>query len=163
MIIKHGRHIYWEVHEVCKGLWAFFLDCALRWLAGQANSSHTDSWQCHGMEDWARFRVNFDFCSLCPEIKIFQKYCKFSLSLPGVISHDFLFQSLTRDISYSMESWLNHQFSLHHSYICSWMVRRICIMSLGVKGLNCMVDSPVLTFPVLTCRPLLCMDSLSYP
>ena len=27
-----------------------------------------------------------------------------TLSLPGVISHDFLFQSLTRDISYSMEN-----------------------------------------------------------
>ena len=27
-----------------------------------------------------------------------------SLSLPGVISHNFLFQSLTRDISYSMEN-----------------------------------------------------------
>ena len=25
--------------------------------------------------------------------------------------------------------------SLHHSFICSWMVRSICIMSLGVKGL----------------------------
>ena len=39
-------------------------------------------------------------------------------------------------IACSDESWLNYQFSLHHSYICSWMVRRICIMSLGVKGLN---------------------------
>ena len=27
-----------------------------------------------------------------------------TLSLPGVISHDFLLQSLTRDISYSMEN-----------------------------------------------------------
>ena len=26
MIIKHGRHIFGEIHEVCKGLWAFFLD-----------------------------------------------------------------------------------------------------------------------------------------
>ena len=23
MIIKHGRHIFWEIHEVRKGLWAF--------------------------------------------------------------------------------------------------------------------------------------------
>ena len=38
-------------------------------------------------------------------------------------------------IACSDESWLNYQFSLHHSYICSWMDRRICIMSLGVKGL----------------------------
>ena len=46
--------------------------------------------------------------------------------------------SLSPEISYSMEnlafeSWLNYQFSLHHSYICSRMVRRICIMRLGVK------------------------------
>ena len=29
-----------------------------------------------------------------------------------------------------------YQFSLNHSYICSWMVRRIYIVSLGVKGLT---------------------------
>ena len=34
-------------------------------------------------------------------------------------------------IACSNESWLNYQFSLHHWYICSWTVRRICIMSLG--------------------------------
>ena len=38
-------------------------------------------------------------------------------------------------IACSDESWLSYQFSLHHSYISSWMIRRICIMSLGVKGL----------------------------
>ena len=28
MIIKHGRHIFLEIHEVRKGTWAFFsLDC----------------------------------------------------------------------------------------------------------------------------------------
>ena len=32
-------------------------------------------------------------------------------------------------IACSEDSWLNYHFSLHHSYICSWMVRRICIMS----------------------------------
>ena len=32
MIIKHGRNI----HEVRKGLWAFFLDCALQVLIGWA-------------------------------------------------------------------------------------------------------------------------------
>ena len=39
-------------------------------------------------------------------------------------------------IACSDESWLNYQFSLDHSCICSWMVRRICIMSLRVKGLK---------------------------
>ena len=34
MIIKHGRHIYREIHEVRKGLWALFLDCAFRALIG---------------------------------------------------------------------------------------------------------------------------------
>ena len=24
MIIKHGRQMFWEIHEVRKGLWAFF-------------------------------------------------------------------------------------------------------------------------------------------
>ena len=63
-----------------------------------------------------------------------------------MISHNFLFQSLTRDLYHTVwrtwhlracsdKSWLKHQISLHHSYICSWMVRRICIMRLGVKGL----------------------------
>ena len=36
MIIKHGRHIFWEVHEVRKGLWAVFLDCAFWMLIGWA-------------------------------------------------------------------------------------------------------------------------------
>ena len=31
MIIKHGRHNFGEIHEVCKGLWDCFLDCA-DWL-----------------------------------------------------------------------------------------------------------------------------------
>ena len=35
------RHIFGENDEVCKGLWAFFLDCALRMLIGwKANSNH---------------------------------------------------------------------------------------------------------------------------
>ena len=33
MIIKHGRH-FLEIHEVRKGLWAFYLDCAFRMLIG---------------------------------------------------------------------------------------------------------------------------------
>ena len=37
MIIKHGRHIFGEIHEVRKGLWAFFLDCAFRMLIGWAD------------------------------------------------------------------------------------------------------------------------------
>ena len=37
MIIKHGRHIVWEIHEVRKDIWAFFFrDCALRMLIGWA-------------------------------------------------------------------------------------------------------------------------------
>ena len=34
MIIKHGRHIFGEMHEVRKDLWAFFLDRAFRMLIG---------------------------------------------------------------------------------------------------------------------------------
>ena len=34
MIIKHGRDIFGEIHEVRKGLWAFFLNCAFRMLIG---------------------------------------------------------------------------------------------------------------------------------
>ena len=41
MIIKHGRHIFWEINEVRKGMWDFFFiglfGC---WLAGQTNSDH---------------------------------------------------------------------------------------------------------------------------
>ena len=41
MIIKHERHIFWEIHEMRKGLWAFFLIVLFaRWLAEQANSDH---------------------------------------------------------------------------------------------------------------------------
>ena len=38
MIIKHGRHIFFgEIHEVRKGLWAFFsIVLFVPWLAGQA-------------------------------------------------------------------------------------------------------------------------------
>ena len=36
-IIKHGRHIFREIHAVRKGLWAFFLDCAFRMLIGWAD------------------------------------------------------------------------------------------------------------------------------
>ena len=34
MVIKHGRHILGEIHEVHKGLLAFFLDCGSRTLIG---------------------------------------------------------------------------------------------------------------------------------
>ena len=37
MIIKHGRHIFGEIHEVRKGTWAFFLDCSFRMLIGWAD------------------------------------------------------------------------------------------------------------------------------
>ena len=36
MIIKHGKYNFWEIHEVRKGLWAFYLDCAFRVLIGWA-------------------------------------------------------------------------------------------------------------------------------
>ena len=36
MIIKHGRYIFREIHQLRKGLWAFFLDCAFRVLIGWA-------------------------------------------------------------------------------------------------------------------------------
>ena len=36
MIVKDGRHIFGEIHEVRKGLWSFFLDCAFRMLIGWA-------------------------------------------------------------------------------------------------------------------------------
>ena len=26
---KRNWHIFWQIHEVCKGMWAFFLGCAL--------------------------------------------------------------------------------------------------------------------------------------
>ena len=42
------------------------------------------------------------------------------------------------------ESWLNYQFSLHHLCICSWMVRRICTVSLGVKGIISYLSSGVI-------------------
>ena len=35
MIIKRGRQCFWN-HETRKGLWAFFLDCAVRELIGWA-------------------------------------------------------------------------------------------------------------------------------
>ena len=37
MIIKHGGHIFGEIHEVRKGLWASFLDCAFGMLIGWAD------------------------------------------------------------------------------------------------------------------------------
>ena len=40
-VIKHDGHIFWAIHEVHKGLWAFFLDCAFRVLIGwAANYDH---------------------------------------------------------------------------------------------------------------------------
>ena len=41
--------------------------------------------------------------SVVNELLVYSREC-LTLSLPGVISHDFPFQSLTRDISYSMEN-----------------------------------------------------------
>ena len=40
MIIKHGRHVFGEIHEMRKGLWAFFLDCFSNadWLSGKLRS-----------------------------------------------------------------------------------------------------------------------------
>ena len=38
MIIKHGKHIFGQIHEVRKGLWAFFLDCAFGMLIGWAGT-----------------------------------------------------------------------------------------------------------------------------
>ena len=37
MIIKHGRHIVWEIHEVRKGIWVFISWFALRMLIGWAD------------------------------------------------------------------------------------------------------------------------------
>ena len=34
MIIKHGRHIFGEMYEMCKDMWAFFLGCAFLMLIG---------------------------------------------------------------------------------------------------------------------------------
>ena len=70
-------------------------------------------------------------------IHLQQRWERMRKMLPRVINFNFLFQSLTRDITWHLiacsdESWLNYQFSLHHSYICSWIVRRICIMTLQV-------------------------------
>ena len=36
IIIKHSRHITGVIHEVRKGLWASFLDCAFQILIGWA-------------------------------------------------------------------------------------------------------------------------------
>ena len=70
-----------------------------------------------------------------------------TLSLPRVINFTFLFQSLTRDISYNMENlvidsllrWklieLSFLTTLLNHFLLEWF-RRICIMSLGLKGLN---------------------------
>ena len=40
MIIKHDRHIFLEIHKVCKGLWAFVFLVVLFGccLTGQTNS-----------------------------------------------------------------------------------------------------------------------------
>ena len=40
MIIKHGRHVFGEIHEMRKGLWAFLTVLFGCWLAEQANSDH---------------------------------------------------------------------------------------------------------------------------
>ena len=42
MIIKHGRHLFWEIHEVRKRFVGFLFLIVLSrcWLAGQANSNH---------------------------------------------------------------------------------------------------------------------------
>ena len=43
IVIKHGRHIFGEIHTVRKGLRAFFLDCAFRMLISQSASWATSS------------------------------------------------------------------------------------------------------------------------
>ena len=42
MIIKRGRHTFWGIHEVRKGIWSFFLDL----LAGQTNNDNMDLFVC---------------------------------------------------------------------------------------------------------------------
>ena len=54
-------------------------------------------------------------------------------------------------IACSHESWLNYQFSLHHSYSCSWMVRRICIMRICIMRLE---GKPVVTLTGLPKRKI---------
>ena len=39
------RTHFWEIHEVRKGLWAFFLDCAFRMLIGWATDHVCQSWK----------------------------------------------------------------------------------------------------------------------
>ena len=46
MIIKHNQHIFWEIHEARKGMWAFFLDCAFQMQIGWADRLRT-----HGGKD----------------------------------------------------------------------------------------------------------------
>ena len=56
MITKHGGHIFWEIHEVRKGMWFFFFVIALFgcWLAGQANSDHVVE---YGGKSWVHNRL----------------------------------------------------------------------------------------------------------
>ena len=57
MIIKHGRHIYCEIHEVRKGMWAFiFLDCAFWALIGWAEKLQSHSY----VQEFPQ-----DFCRIC--------------------------------------------------------------------------------------------------
>ena len=48
MIIKHGRHIFWEIHEVCKGTVCglFFLDCTFQMLVGWEDKLHSHGCVC---------------------------------------------------------------------------------------------------------------------
>ena len=82
------------------------------------------------------------------------EYSLSDFSLISGYNFNFLFQSLIREISYSMENLaikivclqMKVDWTIISHYITqsfsSWMVGRICIMSLGLKGLKyCIVHS----------------------
>ena len=66
MIIKHGRHILGEIHEVRKGLWAFFL-MSFRMLIGWAGKLRS-----HGQNKMSlslfRTLIGTVYCVLCDVI-----------------------------------------------------------------------------------------------
>ena len=47
MIIKYGRYIFGEIHEVRKGLWALFFDCAFWMLIGWASKLRAHGYEKH--------------------------------------------------------------------------------------------------------------------
>ena len=96
--------------------------------------------------DWSCFQGVDSICC--------QNRINLTLSLLGMIMAILFSFSLSPEIYYTVwrtwhlvacsdESWLNYQFSLHHSYLCSWMARRICIYELGSERVN---PSPFLCF-----------------